>query len=329
MSLEIEIPLYLEEFRVSNSKRRTPFKFKPDSLGRGADLEGIPHKYLNEQKTDLADGYSWRSNKLYDKANKCFVAKNAGTVGKPRYQPISGNDVWAKMHEWVRIKMVHQLSESFKKPISDKKGELITLFALAPVLVSAEIHTTPKLCDWDLSNLWVYNKVFEDTMKSEGAIPDDCVLYITKPASFRFIPITPQEKRKMVFKFELDNHDKILAHVMFDRRPKQVEFLNKARFEAWYNPEKLLRLLLTKSGDTGSVLIDINKAEVTINVGKKGILASRATETLTTVYWEAINQNRWIVMGNEDYETIKSFVKKNLLDRGMKVYIYERQVNNS
>jgi hypothetical protein len=323
----IVVPLYIERFQISNSKRAAPFRMESrmvsvtdTGLKRVIDYEKIPNKYLNATRDGLAEGYYWKNNKLYDRQTKKLVPKNSKTVGKPNTQPIAGNDVWAKMHEQVRITMVNQMKESFKPSIQAVKNELVAL--PGPYLVSAELHTTPKYCDWDLSNFWVYNKVFEDTLKDEGAIKDDRVKYITRPAAFRFIPIKPNEERKMVFFFETDTDPRITGHLMFSE-PREAEFISPLRYEfmATSMARNYFFLSFTKERETGSVLIDMNTGVITANIGKTKGIAGKITEVLTKVYWEAINYNRLVIVTESLYREYESFFKKNLLDRGMRVIV--------
>jgi hypothetical protein len=65
-----------------------------------------------------------------------------------------------------------------------------------PVVVNKAVPTP-----WDLDNLWIYNKCFQDTCVEEGFIPKDDVSLIQSVES-RIIFVESMEQSKIVVGFE-------------------------------------------------------------------------------------------------------------------------------
>ena len=56
---------------------------------------------------------------------------------------------------------------------------------------------TPK---WDVDNLWIWIKAFQDTIVEMGLIDDDNCATIPQTGEIEFIPVETLNERKLVFK---------------------------------------------------------------------------------------------------------------------------------
>lgn len=191
---EITIPRYLT--RIEISKKRRPKYYK-----RGSK---IPPTYLKKYS------FNKKGYLVDEKGNR--VISNKRTVGKPRYETLSGNRLLSGYgNHNMRANIVKGLKEAYRPHVQRylKEHGPITKF---PLRVEWEVHTTvDQEVNWDASNLFFYYKYFEDCL-FEGVknkrllslIPDDSVKYITHPPGAKIIPIDRWEDRKFVFKFYHD-----------------------------------------------------------------------------------------------------------------------------
>lgn len=183
----IEIPKYIKRVKLSNKRKPTYYK--------KTSKKPVPKKYkdLKFVKGVLVhpDGVK--------------VVANSRSVGTPRFKKINGQEIYSGMPHHMRAKIVKEMKESFKKHLKDV--EPITEF---PIQIEVEIHTTIEEGNWDLDNLWIYNKCFQDALADAGIIPDDNIQYITKPGAPEFIPIADEQERKLVWKLYKDDR-KVIA----------------------------------------------------------------------------------------------------------------------
>ena len=79
---------------------------------KGTDL---PKKYLNEEK------YHFVNNTLCDIITGEKIVRNSRSAGKPRYQKISGNAMWAGMNYNLRSKIATEMKKFFYEFFRDSK----------------------------------------------------------------------------------------------------------------------------------------------------------------------------------------------------------------
>lgn len=199
---EITIPKFITKVLVSK-KRRPKYYRKGDE---------IPKKYSK---------YSFKGSFLVDAHGK-KVVKNTRSVGTPKYEQLSGNNLlsgYGSHH--IRAKIAKELKEFYKPYVQAfvKKNGPFTTF---PLRIEWDVYTELGAENWDASNLFFYYKYFEDTlfMKDTGLIPDDCIKYITFSPGVKIIPVDDWEKRKFVFRFYYDDRTEL-------KRPPWTDGLQK------------------------------------------------------------------------------------------------------
>ena len=188
---QITIPNYITKIQLSKA-RRAKFYKKGDK---------IPKKYLttNHRFDDL--GYL-----CDEKGDK--VVKNPRTAGTPKYEALSGNKLtsgYATPH--IRNKISTALKDFYAPHVRKMKP-----IAEYPLIITWEFWTTVQPANFDMSNFWFYYKYFEDTLVSEGIIPDDNIKYITGPAAPILVPVDSVDKHKFVFTFYKDERSVITNH---------------------------------------------------------------------------------------------------------------------
>jgi hypothetical protein len=160
----------------------------------------------NLRKTDIpksilkkSSGYDLDGYLLNADGNR--IIANPGRVGKPKYQAINNQFIYAGNSYITRLVIVNGLKD-FLRPYVDQ----IPVIDKLPLIIDCEIITTVGRGNWDIENFGViYSKVFNDLLVSEGKIPDDSIRYITKPGSGPiFTPTASENDRQMIFTFYQD-----------------------------------------------------------------------------------------------------------------------------
>jgi hypothetical protein len=188
-----------------------------------------------------------------------------------------------------------------------------------PITIEAEFHVDPRFANWDIGNLWIYDKVFEDVLQDEGLIPNDNILYVTKSGGARFIPIVNNIDRRIVFILREDEDQRTLNHVMYDlNNIKPYNFLSK--FSDLF-PNRILFVKLTREGEPGTIYME--NRTVNISIGKKKVIWGAVRKGMATTFSLAIQQNSHVVITKEVYETFNQFVEEELRLKGLTVHVYE------
>lgn len=186
----IEVPLFIKDVKLSNKRRAKYYK-------KGAKTK-VPKKYAHLK-------YSKKGILVHP--DGAPVVANPRSVGTPRYKKINGQEIYSGMAHHTRSKIVKAIKDCFKQVL--KKHQALDKF---PIQVEMEMHDVVGNANWDLDNLWIYNKCFQDALVDAGILPDDNVLYITKPATPEFVPIEDPQNRKFVFRLIHDQREIIQNH---------------------------------------------------------------------------------------------------------------------
>lgn len=197
----IEIPVYIRTVRMSESRQK---KF----YIRGE--KELPKKYTDTTKYT----YKKRGLKyaLYNNVDQEFVVANPKAQGTPKIELINGQAIYnGYISKWSRAKMMNTIKASFQPFINT-----MTPIKEYPLKITMEIHdlVSDPLCKgqlWDLGNrAFTYMKKFEDCLSgnklhsrptTKQIIEDDNVTKIVG-LEYKFIPISNDESRKLVFIIE-------------------------------------------------------------------------------------------------------------------------------
>jgi hypothetical protein len=315
MKETIIIPEYITRVQISNARRPTYYK-------EGVNLPVILKKGIDEGQYTFKEykGMIGKPKLLYNLDKKEFIVKNKEFVGLPRFASIGGNILYSGLNEHIRIAMITAIKANFTPYM--KKIKPITKF---PIQITAEIHTIPGLCNWDIDNLWIYIKAFQDLSKELGIIPDDSVRYITKPPSFEFYPVPELKLRKMIFTLETDQRV-ITNHLMFNRQPGRIVPV-KGQFSS------IMQVLYVVVGDIPLGEVSITKTgehiRCEVGLGKTNISYPKLTDSLKTVKYWAIQYNVPIVidsMFGSEYanynQDIIHGMFQGLADEGLNIIIH-------
>jgi len=214
----VEIPQYIRKVKLSNSRNPTYYTLVARKKCK------LPKKY----QTPRYEFLPWPYGKtvrihLIDTQTGLRVIKNSKSVGTARWKIINGQDIYNQtIIQQTRNNMLQAIKASFV-PYIDAIEPLD--LADLPIRIEAEIHypykgSTGQL--WDVDNhFYMYQKAFQDVLtghwdkksnvhRCKVIIPDDNVLFVSKPPSPLHIPVEDYEDRKLVFKIYKENDTRIL-----------------------------------------------------------------------------------------------------------------------
>ena len=193
----ITIPEYI--LKVKMSEKRKPSYYE---MGK----KKIPKKYLNKRFRFVSyhTGKGFTKLFLTDLKTGNKVIANPRSVGTHRYESVNGQGFSSGFSSpYIRNRIVRAIKQSY---VPHLRG--IQPIESFPIGIDMELHAPRGNNRWDLSNLWVYNKYFEDTLVDLGIIPDDSVDYITKTGAPEYTEVETSEQRKLIFKIYCDNKRK-------------------------------------------------------------------------------------------------------------------------
>jgi hypothetical protein len=189
----ITVPKYIKHV-VLSKKRRAKYYTKKSKIPK--KYQGLPF-----------------NNKgiLVDKLGNPVIA-NPRVVGTPRLKKVNGQDFYKGTDSpHIRSKVVNEI-KSFLKPFV-KGIEPITTY---PVQIKLEMHDVIGVGNWDLDNLWIYNKCMQDVLVDTGVLAEDNVMYVTAAAAPEFYPVDNEDDRKLVFKIYQDERDVIKNNTQYN-----------------------------------------------------------------------------------------------------------------
>lgn len=189
----ITVPKYIKHV-VLSKKRRAKYYTKKSKIPK--KYQGLPY-----------------NNKgiLVDKLGNPIIA-NPRVVGTPRLKKVNGQDFYKGTDSpHIRSKVVNEIKSFLKTFV--KGIEPITTY---PVQIKLEMHDVIGVGNWDLDNLWIYNKCMQDVLVDTGVLAEDNVMYVTAAAAPEFYPVDNEDDRKLVFKIYQDERDVIKNNTQYN-----------------------------------------------------------------------------------------------------------------
>lgn len=325
--MEITIPLYPEEIQITKGGRMATYFTKTDNL---------PKRYQDDSRfvwKERKVGRESRGQCLFDLDIDKFVVKNAVAASRPRFQAIAGNEFYPGLNEHVRMKIVEFLKAEFQKNFP-KSLELAY-----PIRIrTCEVHTLPRRMNWDMDNMWIYTKCFQDALVDHGLIftteeyekkdgtkgwkkvcqnpgagllANDNILYVTESPSSRFVPVTKETDRKLVYFLEEDTDPRVVNHLMYNCKPIPISISKEIIGYAMY-PSKACKL--------GDISLDVDKESFFVNTGGKSSEKHKG-ECFKKVYHQCVQMNIRQITTTSDMAG--NALKAELADKGVQIYILE------
>ena len=142
-----------------------------------------------------------------------FITHIAKT--KNKYVKINGQKLFTGMNYHLRALVVRRMHTYIQQYIPN----ILELDEIVPMKVKLYVYTTvnhgdirmyrgelrwrpPKkdyIPKWDIDNLWIWVKCFQDTLVEMGKIEDDNIKYIPNSGEIEFIPVEDFKDRKLIF----------------------------------------------------------------------------------------------------------------------------------
>lgn len=137
---------------------------------------------------------------------------------KNKYLKINGQRLYSGLNPHVRSSIVKQMHDYVRCYIKDQlKGK--NLKSLGLLRIRLEFHApinygdvrmykgevkwkepkTDYLAEWDVDNMWIWGKIFNDTLTEEGFINDDSVSYVKASGEVMHVPVKTFDERKLIF----------------------------------------------------------------------------------------------------------------------------------
>jgi hypothetical protein len=261
--------------------------------------------------------YVWKKDKIFNEQSGEFPLRNPSSAGKPRIKFIAGNDIYEGGRH-ARQRIVEAIKDNLTKHMPSSLGLKF------PITIEAEFHVDPRFANWDIGNLWIYDKVFEDVLQDVNLIPNDNILYVTKSGGARFIPVVNNKDRKIVFILREDEDPRTINHVMYDlQNIKPYHFIDDEKELSKLLTTRVLIISLTSNGEAGTIFIE--DRVVNISRGKKKIVWGAVRKGLASVFSLVIQQNSSVIISKEVYTTFNQFVEEELRLKGLTIHVYERR----
>jgi len=280
--MKVVIPNYLRRVKLSEARRAKYILFGSSA----AD------KYKG-------DRYRWKKRGknlcLYDSEEGQFVIKNAKAAGTPSYQTIAGNEIYARMHERKRMMIVHALKDNFKEHIRNQISSIPD--DMFPLSIDMEIHVPFGYADWDLDNLWIYHKCFQDSLRDLKLIPDDNILYVRDAGRTKFIPV--------------------MEHIT----PTMIFNINKAPSATIVQKRGLLFVTESCEGEPGT--IETGTSSAIIYTGKTKVIFGAAKKAIHSVMLYALNNFFNVYVKRPMYNRYKEFFNEVNPSNEVKIIVEE------
>jgi hypothetical protein len=184
--ISITVPEYIKHI-VLSKKRRAKYYTKKSKIPK--KYKGLPFN---------------KKGILVDKLGNPVIA-NPRVVGTPRLKKVNGQDFYKGTDSpHIRSKVVNELKSFLKTFVQG-----IDPVTSYPVQIRLEMHDVIGVGNWDLDNLWIYNKCMQDVLVDQGILAEDNVMYVTAAAAPEFYPVNDEKDRKLVFKIYEDDRDVI------------------------------------------------------------------------------------------------------------------------
>ena len=142
-----------------------------------------------------------------------FITHIAKT--KNKYVKINGQKLFTGMNHHLRALVVRRMHTYIQQYIPS----ILELDELLPMKVKLYVYTAINHGDirmykgelrwrepkkdyvprWDVDNLWIWIKCFQDTLVEMGKIEDDNVTHIPNSGEIEFIPVKDFKDRKLIF----------------------------------------------------------------------------------------------------------------------------------
>jgi len=192
MSYHVTIPGWESLYILSN---RTSTKY-----WLWQDREKLPIKH----KEKLANSPIVIGKKVYccDNDKNRFV-KNSKKAGTPNTWTVNGQDLYSAVLNWRMRKTITTYYHNYFSFFINEQLSPIEIPEGRYLSISCDIYEIERGNMPDVSNMWLLEKWFEDSLTMCNIIPDDGPKYVRESGRKRYHFVNTEEERKLVFNIEL------------------------------------------------------------------------------------------------------------------------------
>lgn len=193
MNWIVQIPEYWD--RVEFSKARLPKFYLWDEVHK------LPKKFKEILRpTPLVIG---KKTYCCDAMGNKFL-KNSKTAGTPNVWVLNGQDLYnGRIDYRKRAVLARHYHNYFQQYILAQLPSKIEIPENKTLSISCDIYEIQRALMPDVSNLWLLEKFFEDTLVLNKIIPDDGPKYVTESGRKRYHWVTNPTERKLVFNISI------------------------------------------------------------------------------------------------------------------------------
>lgn len=157
----------------------------------------LPKKY-----SDVAILKKFGANKFYWVYKKT-LKKIVKTEASSKYWNLNGQALYSgSMHWSTRALVVSFYHALFKKYILKVFKEPMPIYLGYGLSISVDIYEIFSNFTPDITNMWLLEKMFEDTLQETGMLEDDSPQFVIESGRKKYYWVTKEEKRKLVFKIK-------------------------------------------------------------------------------------------------------------------------------
>lgn len=242
--------------------------------------DSIPAKYRNAR-------YRFKNDKLWSTITEDYVIKNAKSVDKPRFQPLSYNKVGTRQKVTV-LKLLKEYMIEYlpKKPFK------------TPVMIECDVYDMPLPLTKDLDNMHIYYKAFLDLLTEQKLLEDDSKVFVTQAGGFTFYPVPSLSDRKLVFRITEDEREIITTHNMYQKSNPVLTMAHKS-----------FGYMLTEDQSLPAGEIVLSNKVIRACFGKKSPTKEHKKRIFRTLYEACMNTNSKLCMKRVTYDRFKPEVE--------------------
>lgn len=193
MTWNVVIPEFLDRVTFSEKRISKFYLWK--------DKEKLPKRYLKSlRQQPLVQN---KTAYCCDLMGNKFL-KNTKTAGTPNTWVLNGQELYnGRIDYRKRAVLARFYHDYFKNFILDQLKNPIIIPEGKTLSISCDIYEIQRNLMPDVSNMWLLEKFFEDSLVLNKIIPDDGPKYVTESGRKRYHWVTNPNERKLVFTLKL------------------------------------------------------------------------------------------------------------------------------
>lgn len=139
-------------------------------------------------------------------------------MSKTKFIKINGQRLYSGLNPHVRSAIVNRMHKYLEPYIEEVFGDL-SLDDLLPLRIRLEVHVPINYGDvrmvkgelkwkvpkegyeasWDVDNLWIWGKTFNDTLTQLGHLKDDSATFVQASGEVKHVKVDTFDDRKLIF----------------------------------------------------------------------------------------------------------------------------------